>query len=280
MNEHLNGKSSLINEQKIISLFIFLGLLIRLIFVFAIPAWQSPDEYPHYWVMEKIADENALPDTNPNFPAYEAFQPPLYYIIGSIVVDLYQEDIVFTLDYITPPTLLLLIRLLSAIAGMLVIFFTYLIVKEIPDLKPYDRIGSVVFVAFLPTFIGVSSTVNNDTFAVLFSAICLYYILKPNWDNKIALKSGFWAGIALATKLSSVVLLPIIFLRLLLLGINVHNRIRWLLLSILTWSIGASIFLIRNLIQFGSVFISDPGYEAKFSFSISFLVWALRNLMK
>lgn len=276
----LNNKIHLKDEKGIVFLVILSAFLLRIIFMLEIPAWQSPDEYPHYWVIEKIANDNSLPDTDPDFPAYEAFQPPLYYIFASVIVKMSREEIAFSLDYTKPPMLLIAIRFLSVIAGVLVLIFLYLLVNEIPELNRYDRIASVAFAAFLPTFVGVTATVNNDAFAILFSTISLFYILKPVWNNKMALKAGFWAALALCTKLSTIILLPIIVLRFVFLEKScIYSRVKWGFLSIGTWAIGAFIFITRNVIQFDAIIKSDPGYDASFSFSVSFMIWALRNLM-
>ena len=267
-------------DTKVFIPLIFLSaLIIRLCFAILTPAWQSADEYPHYWVIEKIASTHALPESTPEFPSYEAFQPPLYYIIAAFVAELYPEKLTFSSTPASPPALLIMLRLLSVIAGVFILYFSYLIFKNIPDLKFKDILLSLLFLSFLPTFVGVTSTVNNDTFAILFSTISLYYLTQKKWDVNIAFMSGLWAGIAILTKLTSVVLVPVIAFRIITCSRGKINRmIKWGAASFLAWSIGAVILIIRNIIQYGSLPAVNPGVQTHFSISGGHFIWALRNL--
>lgn len=245
-----------------------------------IPSWQSPDEYPHYWVIQEIADSNTLPNCSPDFPYYEAFQPPLYYVISSLIVKIYSDELAFSMKPVNPPLLLIMLRFLSVIAGVLTIYFSYLIYKNIPNIDSKDRLLGIAFLSILPTFVGVTSTVNNDAFVVLFSSISLFYISKPVWTNRNAIWSGFWAGIALLTKLSSAFIVPILLFRIFQFKyVKKNSKIKWIILSITAWSFGFIIFALRNIFQFGNILISDPGFETKFSFSFNHIIWAIRNLL-
>jgi hypothetical protein len=266
-------------ESTVFFLLLVLSLLIRSYFTVAIPTWQSPDEYPHYWIIKNIADNNRLPTSTADFPSYEAFQPPLYYIISASIAKLFPEDIPFSTRPSPPPREIVVLRFLSVVAGLLCIYFSYRIYKNIPNLQPSYRLLSVAFLSVLPTFVGVTTTINNDAFAILFSAISLMYIVKSEWTTKTALWSGFWAGIALLTKMSSMALVPILLFRIYQLrSVEKNLKFRWSLLAFLAWSLGASALVLRNIVQYERVFVLNPAVETQFAFSLRHLLWAIRNL--
>jgi len=133
---------------------------LRLAFTLGTPAWKSADEYPHFWVAEQTKENEELPYYGPAFPRYEAFQPPLYYVTAAAMLAAvpgeadYQETPAF------PPLPLLALRLLSVLLGVATVWIAYRTFAEVPTLRNGEPLWCAAFLAFLPTYVGITSSVS------------------------------------------------------------------------------------------------------------------------
>jgi hypothetical protein len=202
-------------------------LVLATLYAVNLPAWQAPDEPAHFNYIHELATTGQVPVlrmgdydqayiqtlTGRRFPPelsiaplrYEAHQPPLYYLLGAGVFRLTGGD-------------LLPLRLLSVALGALFIVLTYAIVRMVFPGRPALALGAAAFTAFLPMHVAQAASVNNDALAeVLLAAILLASIRyvklallgprSPNgWD---ALAIGLLLGLALITKVSAYVAVPI-----------------------------------------------------------------------
>jgi hypothetical protein len=147
-----------------------------------------------------------------------------------------------------------------------------------------DKTGllfATAFVAFLPTYVALSSSVNNDVMVVLCSTMCLYVLLSPadTWNLTTALFAGCWAGAALLSKSNAVILLPLIALRVYhVAGDRPVHMLRLGALTLLGVGVAILMLLLRNLYQYGDMLVFAPREPKEFSFSPSHVLWALRNL--
>ncbi len=251
----------------------------RLGFAMLVPAWHAPDEYAHYWVIERLATTRSFPLSSPEFPAYEAYQPPLYYVVAAGLFGALTAGATFSPEPALPGAGLLVLRLLSVLAGVLTVLFAYRFFAEIRELSRADRLLATLFSAFLPTFVGLTATVNNDAFVVLFSTLCLYFAVKQRGERRAAFWSGFWAGMALLTKMNALILIPVV----LLLVLRRQDapgalRLRWAVVFLSAWAVGAALLAVRNFMLYGHVLVLNPGAPMQWHFSFSSLIWALRNL--
>jgi hypothetical protein len=114
------------------------GFLIRVLFAILTPAWEAPDEYPHYWYAEQIAREGTLPRSVHEFPAYEAYQPPLYYLAASVLIGLGDEEVAFSPEPAPPPKTLILVRLFSAVLGVATLWIAYRLFCLLPGCGASD----------------------------------------------------------------------------------------------------------------------------------------------
>lgn len=261
-------------------LFIFLiSFLIRLAFVFVIPPWQSADEYAHYWYMDRIAKTNSLPTPNEEFFSYESFQPPLYYIIGSVFIKIFEPNITHQFEIVRYPFILIILRLISVFAGLLITYFSYRIYLNFTNINSKDRLIATAFISMIPTFVGTTSTLNNDTFVILFSTISIFYSSKREFDENEILKASIFAAIAILMKLNGAVLLPVILFRITWDNWNDKKRLFYKsVIAISVVSVGIITLVIRNYVQFDALVVTDPGYVKQFSFSVDYLIYAVRNL--
>jgi 4-amino-4-deoxy-L-arabinose transferase-like glycosyltransferase len=158
---------------------ILLAVALRVAFVFATPAWQSPDEYPHFWYVKQLAEHLRFPHVSGEFPGYEAFQPPLYYAAAAPLLAVFPEVQEFSYDRIARPNVaLVVVRMVSVLFGIIVVYATWQAgVFLFPD-DPWTALGATLFVALLPTFVGVGSSVNNDSAVAAFSSLSCLFMLR------------------------------------------------------------------------------------------------------
>jgi len=255
------------------------GFLIRVLFAFITPAWEAPDEYPHYWYAEQIALEGILPRSVHEFPAYEAYQPPLYYLAASVLIKLGDEKLAFSPEPMPPPQPLVLVRLLSVVFGVLTLWISFQLFGLIPGISSSVRLWGVGFMAFLPTFVGVNSSVNNDSLVVLLAALCLFFIIRKPWTARTAFIGGLLAGLALLTKINALALLPlVVFAAVYAADYRPSKAAQWLSLFFAGWMICAAVLLGRNVGLYGEVLALNPGAETGGGLALANAIRASRNL--
>lgn len=218
---------------------------------FMTPPFEAPDEIWHYHFVREVAAGHALPVVNPENPKpsrHEGLQAPLYYLVASPWIAwmdpqatvatpvfnpsvrigepaLYNNDnrnrLVHSQDVSAPlqgaALALHIARFVSALLGAGTIVFTYLLAREFfpPAANAkykYIPLLAAVFVAFLPQFLFVSSTVSNDSAAILLSSAVVWqlaYLTKHPFTLKRALGLGITLGLSLLAKLSCLTLLPL-----------------------------------------------------------------------
>ncbi len=214
-------------RHLLLALILLVYLLLAALYAVNVPAWQAPDEPAHFNYIHELATTGQIPVlrmgdydesyirllTSQRFPPelsiaplrYEAHQPPLYYLLGAAVFRLTGGE-------------LLPLRLLSVALGALFIALIYAMVRLIVPGRPELALGAAAFTAFLPMHVAQSASLNNDALAeVLLAAILLLAIrfvklalLGPRPPaGRDALAIGLLLGLALVTKVSAYVALPI-----------------------------------------------------------------------
>ena len=221
-------------EHKGLCLILALYLILALWYSVTIPLGEAPDEAPHYSLVRYVARERGYPTGGEE---HEAFQPPLYYLVGALAtfwidtddfVIKANSDFSFT-DPQAPQNLLLhtaaesfpyrgwalawhLVRLLSVSMGAVTITATYALARHLFPQQPYFALGTAALNALIPAFLFTSSVANNDNLATMLSALALLVIVKSvkggNGPSHFA-TLGFLAGLGALTKFSLLALLPL-----------------------------------------------------------------------
>jgi len=266
-----------LNPQNTFFLIMTAGLLLRLLFLIATPAWQSPDEYAHYWVSEQIATTGRLPLSKPDDLSYEAYQPPLHYIIAAGLLLFPHEPMAFSVIPQKPTGLLLALRMISLACGVGVIFLSYRLFKNLSWLSSDETLLCTAFIAFLPTFVGVTSSLNNDSLTILLATLSLFFFFRDGLHDREAWFSGLAAGLALLTKLTALIILPAIAIWITT-RCQKSKRVRIAALFLLGWSIGWIALLSVNWHQYGTLVAVTPGVDRGCYISLPQCLWALRNL--
>ena len=182
------------------------------------PPWQAPDEPAHYNVIVQIAERGCCPViaeedwdadylaelTRTQFPegvdlssvSYEDHQPPLYYLLGSVIYTLTGSN-------------LIALRLYSVALGAGIVIAVYVIgARLVPQYRIFG-LAAAAFTAFVPQHIAILASVNNDSLALLIMAIIL--VEEDHKGNIIPLYAarvphvaalGGLVGLAYLTKLT------------------------------------------------------------------------------
>ena len=211
----MNIRKSWIGLGTIVAVYLVIGTL----YAVNTPAWQVPDEPAHYNYIRFVAQTGTLPVlqvgdydqaylsrlTSEKFPPnlqidtlrYEAWQPPLYYILAAPLVLLFGGA-------------LLPLRLFSLALGAVVIVFTFMAAREISTHPRMNllALAAAGFVAFIPQHVAMMAGVNNDSLSELLIAIGLWLILR-----ELPMRRGGWAlgivmALAVVTKSHAYVLMP------------------------------------------------------------------------
>ncbi len=194
--------------MKNIKVIFFIFILIQGVFyVLLVPPWQSPDETHHFgygallsknaklgskdhkivskeivesmakfhaWQYQNIPRPEPMPQTLSELPFYLGIdsvseREPLYYGINSFILKGFNLSKIIDQFYI--------IRFLSLLYFFVTVYFLYLSSKLVFRDNIYYIFATVSFVAFLPQFLIISTSVNPVNLAVALGAAFLYVIL-------------------------------------------------------------------------------------------------------
>lgn len=189
-------------------LLLLISSVLGLHYIFFTPPWQAADEITHYeyidilsraklfkikhssdyrlhreiiksmdqfnaWNYVFVERPSPLPKRIWSLPVYEGSgtklnRPPLYYVLGSIVLKIFKTDNLLLKHYI--------IRLFSLFLSLLTILFVFLAAKIVFD-DVYYSFTAACFVAFLPQFMITAGSINSDSLANLIGALSIYIFL-------------------------------------------------------------------------------------------------------
>ncbi|MBN1259691.1 MAG: glycosyltransferase family 39 protein, partial [Anaerolineae bacterium] len=255
----------------------------------ATPVFEAPDEVWHYAYARWLAEGQGLPsmandDSGAN---QEVAQPPLYYAAAALLSTPFQDNDLDTLFWHNPnfgfqaPGTIpdnknMLIhpqterwpgtgaaltvratRLASLLFGLVTVTATWGLAYETFGKRSSAHLAASL-VAFHPQFAFICSVVNNDSAASALATAALWSaarIVRRGLTTRRALASGVLVGLAILTKTSALLLLPVIGVALLIAGWRETPSIkRWTL----AWMAYATVALAvggwwygRNLVLYG-----------------------------
>lgn len=226
----MNPPSSPLQAHRALALILVVYLALAVLYAVNVPAWQAPDEPAHYNYIAEVAANGRLPVlrmgdydgdyirrlTTERFPPelsvaplrYEAHQPPLYYLLGAAV-------------YRFTGGSLLALRLLSVALGAAFVALIYALARLLLPEPPEVALAAAAFTAFLPMHVAMAAAVNNDALAEVLLAAILFlsarYVMRsllgpqpPTARDALAI--GLLLGLALITKVSTYVAVPVALL--------------------------------------------------------------------
>ncbi len=237
-------------------------ILLASVYSITTPIFEASDELWHYPMVKYLADNGLqLPPQDPLNPGpwrQEGSQPPLYYMIAAVLtsgIDTSDMDTIrrsnphADIGIIRPDgnvnmmvhnaeleafpwqgTVLAIhiVRFFSVMLGLGTVWVTYLLAKEIlPDVE-LAQLGAAALVGFLPMFLFISGSVNNDNLSNFLGNLLILLIVRllkvterPHWRSYILL--GIVTGAGLLAKFNIGFLIPIVALALLITSLRLRD---------------------------------------------------------
>lgn len=226
------------------------------------PLFEASDELWHYPMVKYMADNGLqLPPQDPANPApwrQEGSQPPLYYMMAAVITSWIDTSDMESVRRINPHADIGIVRpdgnanmmvhrveaevfpwrgtalavhiarFFSITLGLGTIIVTYLLAREIFPDQPSIALGAAALNAFLPMFLFISGSVNNDNLSNFLGNLLTLLVVKllktralPNWRLYVLL--GICSGAGLLAKLNLGFFMPVIALGLLILTVRLRN---------------------------------------------------------
>ena len=220
-----------------------LYLLITLAYGVINPLFEAPDEHWHVYTAVYIAENGRLPfvadgDTYDTFLSQEAAQPPLYYLLGSLIIrpiDLSDarealwlnpfarigdagavdnlNNAIQTSDTRWPwrgvGLAAHLLRLFSTLLGLGTVLLVYQTARLLWPHHPHRAPLAMALVAFLPQFNFIHAAASNDTLITFLCAAGVYQALWL-WQHTISTRRllllGITVGLAALSKNAGILL--------------------------------------------------------------------------
>ena len=273
------------------------------------PIFEASDELWHYPMVKYLADNGLqLPLQDPTVPTtwrQEGSQPPLYYIMAAVLtggIDTSDLELVRRqnphADIGTMPpdgnanmithradleafpwrgTALAvhIARFLSVALGLGTVLVTYSLALAVFPERPEVALGASALNAFLPMFLFISGSVNNDNLSNLLGNLLTLLIVRllqmrtqPSLRTYITV--GIVAGAGLLAKLNIGFLIPVVALSLLLLSLRLRSWKPFIIGGLVSGSLTiliAAWWYIRNFELYGdptglNVFLEIVGRRA------------------
>ncbi|MBZ0298628.1 MAG: glycosyltransferase family 39 protein [Anaerolineae bacterium] len=248
-------------EKRLLAVILSGYVILAVIYSVVTPLFEASDELWHYPMVQYIATTGQLPVQDPaNVGPWrqEGSQPPLYYLLAAALtagIDTSDMGIIRrqnphadigvvlpdgNINMITHRTAaeafpwhgtvlaVHIARLLSVALGLSTVYVTYQLGHELFPYEPVIRLGAAAFVAFLPMFLFISGSVNNDNLSNLLGNLLLLRIVRllnpqrsPGWRDYVVI--GLVTGAGLLAKYNIGFLIPLVALALLVVSLRQKN---------------------------------------------------------
>jgi len=174
------------------------------------PLFEASDELWHYPFVRHLADGGGLPVQDPRLEQpwrQEGSQPPLYYALGALATFWVDTSDFAEVRWLNPHAdigvetadgnlnmvvhteresfpyrgtalAVHIVRLLSVLMGAGTVLCTYLITLEVFPGRRTLATGAAAFNAFVPMFLFISGSVNNDNLTILLCSLTLLILVR------------------------------------------------------------------------------------------------------
>lgn len=175
------------NEKVFFIVFIIATFIFYLSWMLVLPFRQGPDEFMRYQIAWFIFNNGYLPHggdaliRDPMWGISYGFTPITSYILSAVFMKITSF---FTSDGVA---MLRSARLVSVICNTATVWVCIGIGQKLFKCKPYVKWLFILLVSMLPQFVFISSYVNIDSFAMLCTAIIIYFWIegiKTGWNYK------------------------------------------------------------------------------------------------
>ncbi len=249
-------------QRRLLYLILLVYVLLAGIYSIVTPLFEASDELWHYPLVKYMADHGLqLPPQDPANPGpwrQEGSQPPLYYMLSAILtagVDTSDMELVRRINphadigVVRPDgntnmivhrtemeafpwrgtTLAVhIIRFFSIALGLATVLVTFQLAREIFPDQPLVALGAAALNAFLPMFLFITASVNNDNLSNLLGNLLILLIVRllkmsrlPHWRDYALL--GVVTGAGLLSKLNIGLMIPLVGLALLIVCVRLRS---------------------------------------------------------
>lgn len=178
---------------------------------------ESLDTAGHLSYIYRFVTGQGLPDSN----EWQFYHPPLHHYISALSVKL-SLSLGFSLDRAFEN-----IQLLTAVYSQICCVLAYKLFKEL-GAKGASLVGATALVAFHPTMIILSGSINNDVLTLMLMMLSVLLLVRwcnnPKWSTTLLLALS--TGLAVMTKFSAVLIAATVGVVVLIYQI-VKKRIGW-----------------------------------------------------
>jgi len=224
-------------HKRILLYFLLVVGALSVIHSLTTPPFEPPDELYHYQFVRHLLDQRTLPVQLPGSEISQSHQPPLYYLVGSLLVsaipdpahvpernpfwtseegELIQDnkrqflpDSAYAFPYAGTARVLHGLRLLSVAFALGSVVAIWLLGVRLWPTHPPKVAAMLALAALNPMFLYIAGAINNDNAIIFWGAWLVWlavYALDKQFTWTLTVLIGlFWAA-ALLTKLSGLVL--------------------------------------------------------------------------
>lgn len=191
-----------------------ISMLVRLYFIHYTSVYDmqhdagTPNEnYGHLGYIAYFMQNHHLPD----FDVREAFQfwhPPLHHIMGAVFLNIVWNIFPTQIGNYEP------LQLLSFVYITVSIWIIWKLLR-LWNLKGKELLCATLLVAFHPTFITLSGSVNNDALCVMFTFLSIYFAILwyRNPSYRLIIACALSIGLGMSTKgMSAMAAFPMAFI--------------------------------------------------------------------
>jgi len=216
---------------KIVYLAVVTSIILRMGFVILRPNWQAPDEFPHFYYAYFLAKQGTQPEYYEEFPYYESYQPPLYYMFTAVIIktvhffnDQKYDNINGMIDKNIKIPEIFFVRLFSLLLSIGIILLGWKIfVRCFPE-EPNLYNGLFMLFLFHPTFISNTTGITNDALANLIGTIILLGIINCMITSK-PLLLGFLLSLGMLTKTNLLLFIPLVLIIVILMKSDILKKV-------------------------------------------------------
>lgn len=246
-------------SYRYICLILIAYFAIGLSYILLNPLWEAPDEIHHYPMVHYLQTHNLMLPSQAEGTVglwqQEGNQPPLYYLLAAILTSPIDTSDINTVMRVNPHADIgiirpdgnvnrlvhnpqqetfpsngavlatYILRLFSLILGAGTVYVTYLTARHLFPDSPEIALASAGINAFIPMFIYISASVNNDNLSNFLANLLVFILIsillkhdKPSLKTYILI--GVVAGAGLLSKLNIGLLIPVVAIVLLIISLR------------------------------------------------------------
>jgi tetratricopeptide (TPR) repeat protein len=162
------------------------------------------DRDGHQEYIQYVLKKHALPLAD---EGWQMYQPPLFYVLSALVIAPFGWSA-------SADSAVLALRAVSALTGIVHLVLIFLCLRLVFPNQPRRQIIGLLVAGFLPANLCLSHHITNESLAALFVTAALYFLLRllraETSSLRLAVAVGACLGLALLTKFSALLALPVI----------------------------------------------------------------------